>query len=206
MTVKRLLTALATSVLALTAHAQLSVSGGAAASGISGYDGTPAYYTGPADAELMGLSSFNGLISAGFGGSLEITYLGSEAAHNNMFKVGDFSLTTGSNPTPFSQSYYVDVGPGNLNFSFITPLVQGRFNRYDYFTKPVLETLESLGVRAELGGRNDILVGGLGDEKGMARLEEEKELVHGPLLSAGSGGARRRPRSSRSRRRSSRRS
>lgn len=118
MSVKRLLTAVAASVLALSAQAQLSGSGGTPASGISGYDGTPAFYTGPADAELMSLSTFNGLLSAGAGGSLQITYLGSEAAHNNQFKIGSFSLTTGSNPTPFNQSYYVDVGPGNLNFSF----------------------------------------------------------------------------------------
>lgn len=118
MSVKRLLTALACSAVALTAHAQLSGSGGTPASGIVGYDGQPAFYTGPADAELMELSSFNGLLNAGAGGTLQITYLGSEAAHNNRFKVGDFSLTTGSHPTPFSQSYYVDVGPGNVNFSF----------------------------------------------------------------------------------------
>lgn len=118
MTVKRLLTALAFSAAVLPAFAQLSVSGGTPASGITGYNGQPEFYTGPADAELMSLSSFNGLLNAGAGGTLEITYLGSEAGHNNRFKLGDFSLTTGSHPTAFSQSYYVDVGAGNLNFSF----------------------------------------------------------------------------------------
>lgn len=118
MSLKRLLTAVACSAMALVAHAQLTTSGGTPASGISGYDGTPAFYTGPADAELMSLSSFNGLLNTGAGGTLEITYLGSEAGHNNRFTVGDFSLTTGSNPTPFTNSYHVDVGPGNLNFSF----------------------------------------------------------------------------------------
>jgi lipoate-protein ligase A len=48
---------------------------------------------------------------------------------------------------------------GNLNFSFMTPQVTGRFNRYDHFTRPVVDVLRDLGVPAALGGRNDILVG-----------------------------------------------
>lgn len=48
---------------------------------------------------------------------------------------------------------------GNLNFSFMTPHVSGRFNRYDHFTRPVVDVLLELGVPAALGGRNDILAG-----------------------------------------------
>jgi lipoate-protein ligase A len=48
---------------------------------------------------------------------------------------------------------------GNLNFSVMTPNVEGRFNRYDHFTRPVVEVLRDLGVPATLGGRNDILAG-----------------------------------------------
>lgn len=48
---------------------------------------------------------------------------------------------------------------GNLNFSFMTPHVTGRFNRYDHFTRPVVDVLLDLGVPAALGGRNDILAG-----------------------------------------------
>jgi lipoate-protein ligase A len=48
---------------------------------------------------------------------------------------------------------------GNLNFSFMTPHVTGRFSRYDHFTRPVIDVLLDLGVPAALGGRNDILAG-----------------------------------------------
>lgn len=48
---------------------------------------------------------------------------------------------------------------GNLNFSFMTRDVHNRFNRYDSFNGPVIEVLRSLGVPAELSGRNDILAG-----------------------------------------------
>ena len=71
---------------------------------------------------------------------------------------------------------------GNLNFSFITPLVQGRFNRYDYFTKPVIETLESLGVPAELGGRNDILAGGRKISGNAQFATPTRMFSHGTLL------------------------
>ncbi len=49
---------------------------------------------------------------------------------------------------------------GNLNFSIITNYALEKFNRYDDFTRPVVEVLHSLGVPAEMSGRNDILVDG----------------------------------------------
>jgi lipoate-protein ligase A len=49
---------------------------------------------------------------------------------------------------------------GNLNFSIITSYAMEKFNRYDDFTRPVVEVLHSLGVPAEMSGRNDILVDG----------------------------------------------
>src|SRR6476620_8797999 len=49
---------------------------------------------------------------------------------------------------------------GNLNFSFMTRDVRGSFNRYDKFNGPVVDVLRGLGVPAEIGGRNDILVEG----------------------------------------------
>jgi lipoate-protein ligase A len=42
---------------------------------------------------------------------------------------------------------------GNLNFSFMTTDVQARFNRYDQFTRPVVEVLHSLGVPAMRSSR-----------------------------------------------------
>ncbi|MCM3748281.1 lipoate--protein ligase [Paenibacillus pasadenensis] len=48
---------------------------------------------------------------------------------------------------------------GNLNFSFITKDDGESFRNYRKFTQPVIEALHSMGVEAELSGRNDIQVG-----------------------------------------------
>lgn len=71
---------------------------------------------------------------------------------------------------------------GNLNFSFLTPRVAGRFNRYDQFTKPVTDVLNDLGVPAQLSGRNDILVDGrkISGNAQFARLD--RMFSHGTLL------------------------
>jgi lipoate-protein ligase A len=71
---------------------------------------------------------------------------------------------------------------GNLNFSFITPLVAGRFNRYDHFTRPVIEVLRALGVPAELGGRNDILAGGRKISGNAQFASGGRMFSHGTLL------------------------
>ena len=71
---------------------------------------------------------------------------------------------------------------GNLNFSFITPDVKGRFNRYDQFTRPVIEVLHELGVPAELGGRNDILAGGRKISGNAQFAAPTRMLSHGTLL------------------------
>jgi lipoate-protein ligase A len=71
---------------------------------------------------------------------------------------------------------------GNLNFSFMTPHVSGRFNRYDTFTKPVIDTLKDLGVPAELGGRNDILAGGRKISGNAQFARPDRMFSHGTLL------------------------
>lgn len=71
---------------------------------------------------------------------------------------------------------------GNLNFSFMTPFVQGRFNRYDHFTRPVVDTLRGLGVPAELGGRNDILAAGRKISGNAQFATPSRMLSHGTLL------------------------
>jgi lipoate-protein ligase A len=71
---------------------------------------------------------------------------------------------------------------GNLNFSFLTPFVHGRFNRYDHFTRPVIETLHALGVPAELGGRNDILVEGRKVSGNAQFATPTRMFSHGTLL------------------------
>ncbi|MGX9706378.1 lipoate--protein ligase [Laceyella tengchongensis] len=49
---------------------------------------------------------------------------------------------------------------GNLNFSFITKDDGKSFANFRKFTEPVISALESLNIKAELSGRNDILVDG----------------------------------------------
>jgi lipoate---protein ligase len=49
---------------------------------------------------------------------------------------------------------------GNLNFSFITKDDGKSFANFRKFTEPVIEALRSLGIDAELSGRNDILANG----------------------------------------------
>lgn len=48
---------------------------------------------------------------------------------------------------------------GNLNFSFITKDDGESFHNFRKFTEPVVKALQSLGVNAELSGRNDLQVG-----------------------------------------------
>jgi lipoate-protein ligase A len=71
---------------------------------------------------------------------------------------------------------------GNLNFSFMTPDVHGRFNRYDQFTRPVIDVLHDLGVPAELGGRNDILAGGRKISGNAQFASPARMFSHGTLL------------------------
>ena len=71
---------------------------------------------------------------------------------------------------------------GNLNFSFMTRDVSGRFNRYDKFNGPVVEVLRSLGVPAEIGGRNDILVDGRKISGNAQFASYDRMFSHGTLL------------------------
>lgn len=71
---------------------------------------------------------------------------------------------------------------GNLNFSVLTEYTPQRFNRYDEFTRPVIEVLRELGVPAELGGRNDILVAGRKISGNAQFTSRGRMLSHGTLL------------------------
>ncbi|MBF8457231.1 lipoate--protein ligase [Kaistella sp. G5-32] len=71
---------------------------------------------------------------------------------------------------------------GNLNFSFHTLLGQNDFGDFSFFTKPVLEMLNELGVPAELKGRNDLLVDGK-KFSGNAKLARHGKMIqHGTIL------------------------
>lgn len=71
---------------------------------------------------------------------------------------------------------------GNMNFSFITKYSPEFFHNFEKFTKPLVETLREMGVEAELGGRNDIVVGGR-KISGNAQFTNLKSMFsHGTLL------------------------
>jgi len=71
---------------------------------------------------------------------------------------------------------------GNLNFSFLTRFDSSKVNNFEQFTKPIVEALQSLGVAAELTGRNDIVVDGR-KISGNAQFSTTKSMFsHGTLL------------------------
>lgn len=71
---------------------------------------------------------------------------------------------------------------GNLNFSFIAPNAPGNFQNFQKFTQPVIDVLKSMGVPAELSGRNDILVNGQKISGNAQYVSGPRMVSHGTLL------------------------
>jgi lipoate---protein ligase len=71
---------------------------------------------------------------------------------------------------------------GNLNFSFITRDDGNSFHNFKKFTQPVVETLEKLGIHAELSGRNDILAEGKKISGNAMFSTKGRMFSHGTLL------------------------
>lgn len=70
---------------------------------------------------------------------------------------------------------------GNICFTVIGPF-DDKSSNIEIFTRPVIEFLDSLGVRAEFTGRNDITVDGL-KISGMAQCVKKGRIMHhGTLL------------------------
>ena len=67
---------------------------------------------------------------------------------------------------------------GNLNFSFI---INGEADRVE-LCRPIIDVLRSLGVEAEISGRNDILVGGRKISGTAMCSHGGRSLFHGTLL------------------------
>lgn len=71
---------------------------------------------------------------------------------------------------------------GNLNYSFITKDDGDSFRNFKKFTEPVIKALGEMGVKAELLGRNDILVEGR-KVSGNAQFATQGRLFsHGTLM------------------------
>lgn len=79
---------------------------------------------------------------------------------------------------------------GNINFSFIERRVAGEdasamFRR---FTRPVIDTLQSLGIDARLEGRNDLTIGGRKFSGNAMAIHKDRVLCHGCILFSASIG------------------
>lgn len=71
---------------------------------------------------------------------------------------------------------------GNLNYSFITDVGDAERLTMERFTRPIVEALRGLGLRAEASGRNDILVEGRKVSGTAQRVVKGRILHHGTLL------------------------
>ncbi|MDD4588796.1 MAG: lipoate--protein ligase [Parabacteroides sp.] len=71
---------------------------------------------------------------------------------------------------------------GNLNFTFIVTSEKSVVSNFEYFTKPVIQALASLGVKAEFSGRNDITIDGRKFSGNAQYWSKNRLLHHGTIL------------------------
>ncbi|HBG02429.1 MAG TPA: lipoate--protein ligase [Firmicutes bacterium] len=71
---------------------------------------------------------------------------------------------------------------GNLNFTFIVNSDKSIVSNFEYFTKPVIQALASLGVKAEFSGRNDITIDGKKFSGNAQYWSRNRLLHHGTIL------------------------
>ena len=70
---------------------------------------------------------------------------------------------------------------GNLNFSFLVDDCENGFH-FERFTRPVIRTLEQLGIMAENSGRNDITISGRKISGNAQYRRNGRLLHHGTIL------------------------
>lgn len=71
---------------------------------------------------------------------------------------------------------------GNLNYSFITKDDGDSFRNFRKFTGPIVDALQSLGVNAELSGRNDLVVDGRKISGNAQFSTKGRMFSHGTLM------------------------
>lgn len=71
---------------------------------------------------------------------------------------------------------------GNINYSFITDLGNPEDLHLKLFAEPIVRALGELGIRAEVSGRNDIVIDGRKVSGTAQRIENDRILHHGTLL------------------------
>jgi lipoate-protein ligase A len=71
---------------------------------------------------------------------------------------------------------------GNLNFTFIIQSIHGKQVNFRKYLLPVIEFLDSIGVKSSFEGKNDLRVNGLKISGNAEHVYHEKVLHHGTLL------------------------
>ena len=71
---------------------------------------------------------------------------------------------------------------GNVNYTFITSKSKAESLDYEYFTRPIIDTLASLGLDCALSGRNDIECDGKKISGNAQFCTSDRILHHGTLL------------------------
>lgn len=71
---------------------------------------------------------------------------------------------------------------GNVNYSFITSRSQARPLDFEFFTRPMISALRSLGIETALSGRNDLMCGDFKISGSAQFSTRTRTLHHGTLL------------------------
>lgn len=71
---------------------------------------------------------------------------------------------------------------GNLNFTFILNSAEGKQVDFRKYTLPVIEFLNGIGIAAEFGGKNNLMVNGLKISGNAEHVFRRRVLHHGTLL------------------------
>ncbi len=71
---------------------------------------------------------------------------------------------------------------GNLNFSFLSYLEKGEDTAFIRFINPIAKALQSIGIKAEISGRNDMTIDGKKFSGNAQKKNRQALLQHGTLL------------------------
>lgn len=71
---------------------------------------------------------------------------------------------------------------GNLNYTVIKRNAKERHNDFSFFTRPLVDALQSIGVNAEFSGRNDVVIEGAKFSGNAQYARGETVMHHGTIL------------------------
>ncbi len=71
---------------------------------------------------------------------------------------------------------------GNINYTFITDAQKGSRLNFEKFCRPLVRVLQSLGVPAQVSGRNDVTIEGMKCSGSSQYIREGRIMHHGTIL------------------------